>query len=103
MRKSFFENLGALQTKFDEADKIWREKVDKLLDHLKAQQRGMTYMVIQKLFLFATFWEFINKCSATMVDAVITEALEKVKSDCQDVNVAQREVQLLVGVPWTSW
>lgn len=46
MRKSLSENLGALQTRFDAANKIWREEVGKLRDHLKAQQRGMPYMII---------------------------------------------------------
>lgn len=63
-------------------------EVGKLLDHLKAQQQGMPFMVVQKLFLSMTFSDFINKCFATMVDAAITKALEKIKLDYKDVNAA---------------
>lgn len=48
-------------------------------------------MVVQKLFMSATFDDFIKKCSAIMVDAEIIKALEKVKSDYKDVNVAQQK------------
>lgn len=79
MQKSSPKSLGALQTRFNETNKIWCEEVGKLLDHLKAQQRGMPSMVAQKVFLSMTFGDFINKCSTIMVDAAITTRKDKAR------------------------
>lgn len=82
-------NVATLQAWFNEVDKIWKDKVRKLIDHLKVQQREFPYAVVHKLFLSATFGDFMNKCSDTMVNVAITEALVKVKVDYKDVNVPQ--------------
>lgn len=59
-----------------------------LKDRINEQQQMLPYTLVYKLFLSSPFGDFINKCAALMVDGAITKALEMVKKDYSDVNVA---------------
>lgn len=77
-----------IHSRFEEVERIWREEFTTLANRLNEQQRILSYTLAYKLFGLLTFGEFINSCAKAQINGVVIEALEMVKDDYLDVDVA---------------
>lgn len=78
-----------MHKRFVKAERIWREEFIILADRLNEQQRVIPYTLLYKLFTSLTFGEFLNNCVKAQIEGAMTEALEMVREDYPDVNMAQ--------------
>lgn len=60
-----------------------------LVDCPNEQQWVPPYTLAYNLFDFYMFGDFINSCAKAQIDDVVIEALEMVKDEYLNVNVAQ--------------
>lgn len=60
-----------------------------MANRLNEQQHVLLYNMAYKLFASQTFRDFINLCAKAQIDNAVFEALEMVKKDYLEVNVAQ--------------
>lgn len=86
-----------MHSRFEKVEWIWKEEFTVLVDRLNEQQRVLPYTLVFKLFGSLTFDDFINACVKAQIDGAVTEALEMVKDDYLDVNVAQSKYRVQVG------
>lgn len=80
--------LFELHSQFEEAMKIWKKEFTLLVDRINEQERVLPYTFVYKLLVFSKFRDFINVYASSIVDGAFTEALEMVKEDYLDVNIA---------------
>lgn len=86
-----------MHQRFMEAERIWKEEFTSLADRLNEQQRVLPYALLYKVFSSVTFGELVNSCAHSQIFGAVMEALEMVKEDYLDVDVAQSRYGYSVG------